>query len=145
MKTIHFAAALATAAWAVGAAGTAASASDEGKTHTERVIIMTDAKGHDGESVRHDPDGARVRAFTLTQDGASCSGTRDVVDEQSADGKEKTHIIFCSNGEGNSAERAARLEKALARIEQNQELSAEHKAKVVAALRDAISRLQATP
>jgi hypothetical protein len=141
MKTIHLAAALGAAACALGLAATGASA-QEGKTRTERVIVMTDANDHDRDA----DGGPRVRAFTLGDGGASCSGTKDEVSEQSADGREKTHVLFCVKGDNvSSAERAERLQHALTRIEQNDELSAEHKAKVVAALRDAIARLQATP
>lgn len=134
MKTTHLAA-------AVGAAALAASAAtaQDAKPRVERVIVLTDKDGHEVSS--ETGEGPRIRAFTLSDGAASCTGARDEVNEQSSGGAEKTHIILCSKGEGSDAERAAHLEKAISRIEQNQEISAEHKEKVIAALRQAIERL----
>ena len=133
MKITHLAAAVGAAALATGATA------QDAKPRVERVIVLTDRDGHEVSSEIR--DGPRIRAFTLTDGAASCSGARDEVNEQSSNGAEKTHIILCSKGEGSDAERAAHLEKAISRIEQNQEISAERKEKVIAALREAIERL----
>ncbi|MEA3033890.1 MAG: hypothetical protein QOH86_1906 [Sphingomonadales bacterium] len=120
-----------TAAWAAG--------DDDAKprteTRSEQVIVMTDRKGGDGGDDPH------VRTFVMDH-AANCTGARDEVDESSGDGREKTHIVLCGSGDVSPAVRAERLQHALARIEANDSLSAEHKEKVVAALRDAIARLQ---
>jgi hypothetical protein len=143
MKSIHLAAALGVAGSALALAASGASAADDKRAET--VIIMKERVAGDAAASAED-GGPRIRAFTLTDGAAVCSGDKDEVSQQSGDGNEKTHIILCSKGDGaSSEERARRLEHALARVEQNQELSAEHKAKVVAALREAIARLQATP
>jgi hypothetical protein len=106
------------------------------ETRTEQVIVMTDRKGHEGD------DGAHVRTFMLDHAATACTGARDEVNESSGDGRERTHIILCGNGNVSAADRAERLQHALARIEANDSLSAEQKEKVVVALRDAIARLQ---
>lgn len=139
MKRLHFAAALGVAAWALGLAATGAASAEEGKAKPERLVVVTERQmpAEDGEQ------GPRLRAFTLVHGAASCTGQKDEVDQQSQDGKEKTHIVFCASDTASPAERAGRLEKALARIEQNDALSAEHKARVVAALRAEIDRLNA--
>ncbi|MEA3062211.1 MAG: hypothetical protein QOJ94_1992 [Sphingomonadales bacterium] len=120
-----------TAAWAAG--------DDDAKarteTRTEQVIVLTDRKGGDGADDPH------VRTFVMDH-AANCTGATDEVNESSSDGREKTHIVLCGNGDVSPAVRAERLQHALARIEANDSLSAEHKEKVVAALRDAIARLQ---
>jgi hypothetical protein len=142
MRLALIGAAAGTALLAGGFALTAAKAAgdDEGKarteTRTEQVIVLSDRKGGEGSDDPH------VRTFVMDHGAAACTGARDEVNESSADGREKTHIILCGNGDVSPALRAERLQHALARIEENQSLSAEHKEKVVAALRDAIARLQ---
>jgi hypothetical protein len=106
------------------------------ETRTEQVIVITDRKG--GGDGSDDP---HVRTFVMDH-AANCTGDKDEVNESTADGREKTHIVLCGNGDVSPAVRAERLQHALARIEANDSLSAEHKEKVVAALRDAIARLQ---
>ncbi|MEA3035679.1 MAG: hypothetical protein QOH04_1444 [Sphingomonadales bacterium] len=141
MRQALIGAAAGTALLAGGFALTAAWAGDdEGKarteTRTEQVIVLTDRKGGEGSDDPH------VRTFVMDHGSAACTGAKDEVNESSADGREKTRIIVCGNGDVSPALRAERLQHALARIEANDSLSAEHKEKVVAALRDAIARLQ---
>lgn len=104
---------------------------ENGKTRVERVIVMSDRKGCDGAR--------RVHTMRLDGDKASveCDGERSEVSEATgADGKnERTRIIICDTGAGDPAKRAERLEKVLVRIAGNDELSAEHKERVTAALR----------
>ncbi|MFL6858291.1 MAG: hypothetical protein ACJ8EB_10340 [Allosphingosinicella sp.] len=141
MKTIHIAAALGACAWAAGLAATGAAAADDTQgrkvEHVERFVLVD----HKGQGESGDP---HVLAVALADGGASCTGNADEVSQQSEDGKQKTKIVICSPGEASPADRAERLQRAIARVEANQELSAEHKEKVVAALREAIERLQAT-
>jgi hypothetical protein len=150
MKTIHIAAALGACAWAAGLAATGAAAAapapapaagddTQGRKveHVERFVLVD----HKGQGESGDP---HVFAVALADGGASCTGNADEVSQQSEDGKQKTKIVICSAGEASPADRAERLQRAIARVEANQELSAEHKEKVVAALREAIERLQAT-
>jgi hypothetical protein len=140
MKILHLAAAVGAAALSVGLAATAATAAGEGPTRVERVFVITDKDGHE---VRQEvPGDTAVRVFNVGPNGAGCPG-RQEVNAESAEGREKTHIILCAAGEGNDADRAEHLEQAISRIEQNQDLSAEHKEKVIAALREAIDRLNA--
>jgi hypothetical protein len=142
MKTLHLAAALGAAAWAAGLAATGAAAANDTQgrkvEHVERFVVVTDHKGNS------EAGAPRVEAFALADGAASCSGSRDEVSQQSEDGKQKTRIVLCSTGEMSAADRAERLQHAIARVEANQELSAEQKEKVVTALREAIERLQAT-
>src|SRR3954469_21453704 len=145
MRLAWISAAMGAALLAGGFALTAARAvgDDEGKarteTRTEQVIVLTDRKGGEGG------DDSHVRTFVMDHGSAACTGARDEVNESSTDGREKTRIIVCGNGDVSPALRAERLQHALARIEANDSLSAEHKEKVVAALRDAIARLQTAP
>ncbi|MEA3038788.1 MAG: hypothetical protein QOE79_1301 [Sphingomonadales bacterium] len=143
MRLAWISAAAGTALLAGGFAFTAAMAAgdDDTKTRTEsrteQVIVMTDRKGGEGDSA----DDPHVRTFVMDH-AANCTGAKDEVNESSSDGREKTHIVLCGNGDVSPAVRAERLQHALARIEANDSISAEHKEKVVAALRDAIARLQ---
>jgi hypothetical protein len=140
MKNSHIAAALGAAAWAAGLAATAAWAADDAPArhveHIERFVVVTD---HKDQGEAGDP---QIRAFALADGAAACAGDKDEVTSQSEDGKQKTKILICSKTEMSAADRAEHLQRAIARIEANQDLSAEHKEKVVAALRSEIERLQ---
>jgi hypothetical protein len=116
----------------------------------ERVIIMQDGHGDHHAKGK----GERVRRFELHRPGADghvrrleihgghladCAGGEKIVDESSGDGDKKTKVIICTKGAPTAAS-AERLEEALARINRNDELSAEQKAKIATALRSAIDR-----
>ena len=60
------------------------------------------------------------------------------------DGAGEAHqdkVVICSRGDVSAEDRAKKLESALARINSNDDLSAETKAKITTALREAIGRL----
>lgn len=109
---------------------------------TEKIVIIE-------RSGDHAQDGEHVRRFRIEGSGpgelaaAHCTGTKDEVDETSADGRQRTRIMVCGNGNLSPAERAEKLEHALARLEARDDLSAEQKAKVTAALRATIERVRA--
>jgi hypothetical protein len=169
------AAVLALAGLGLGAPGIAHPHGDEegADSKVEKVIILREGKSgeHRGKGARvrtfhiegdgkhggdvrtiriqrsgdHDGAGPRVRAFHMG-DGArmiDCGGGRTEVDEST--GGDRTRIVFCGTDDLTAAQRIEKLEKALGRINANQELSAEHKDKVTAALRGAIERLRTTP
>ena len=101
----------------------------------ERVIVIRDgAKGG-----HHSGDG-RVRRFKMHGgDLAGCEGGEKIVDESGGDGDKKTKVIVCTRGAPTAAT-AKHLEDALARINANDQLSDEQKAKIATALRSAIDR-----
>lgn len=142
-----------------GAAGAAfAHPHPDGEGDGKRVrkfVILHDGKGGEhrsGKKVRHveivdgghgghgKAGGPRVRRFEMHGDAlARCEGGEKVVDESAEDGDRKTKTIICLKGEP-SAATAERLEEALARIDSNDELSAEQKARITTALKSAIDR-----
>src|SRR4051812_14542190 len=81
---------------------------DDGKarteTRTEQVIVMTNRNGQEGG------DDAHVRTFMLDHAANACTGDKDEVNATSDDGREKTHVLFCSNGNASPAQRAERLQ-----------------------------------
>jgi hypothetical protein len=103
----------------------------------ERIVVIRDAAAGD----HHGKPGARrVRRFEIH--GADLVGCEDgdkIVDESSGEGDRKTKVIVCTKGQPTAAT-AERLEHALARINSNDELSAEQKARITTALRSAIDR-----
>jgi hypothetical protein len=109
---------------------------DAKEKRTERIVIVSE-KG-DREHSRE-----RVREFRMEdRDGmAHCGGDKTEVDESTGD-KERTRIVICGDG-ADSAARAEHLERALARIQDNDSLSAEHKARISAKLREAIDKARA--
>lgn len=126
----------------------------DGKT-VERVIIIHDDKDGDHASA----DGAQIRRFEIHRDGehgsadgggirrmemvGDCRGGDKIVDESAGDDKKKTKVVICTRGGEPSARAAEHLEEALARINANDDLSAEQKAKIETALRSAIERARA--
>jgi hypothetical protein len=109
----------------------------DGKT-VERVFIVRDSGGgeHHGEA-GHDP---QVRRFVINgADVAGCEGGDKIVDDSGGEGDKKTKVIICTRGQPNAAS-AERLEEALARINDNDELSAEQKARITTAIQSAIDR-----
>src|SRR5688500_14398649 len=126
---------------------------NRGKRRIRTFHVEGDGKHGDGavRTIRiqrrgdHAGAGPRVRAFHMG-DGArllDCGGERTEVDEST--GNDRTRIVFCGKSDLSAAQRIEKLEKALDRINANDELSAEHKDKVTAALRGAIERLRTTP
>ena len=107
----------------------------DGKEVKSFVII------HDGKGGEHHASGDRVRKFEMHGIGrlADCDGGEKIVDEQAGDDGKKTKVIICRKGAPTAAE-AERLEEALARINDNDHLSDEQKARIETALRSAIDR-----
>jgi|GEM_PF-3462964 len=135
-RLVLSAAALIGAGLALAAPATAqddpAAAPDKAAT---RVILLSRAGEHaDGER-------RRVRILDLNGDASGCDKTE--VDDSAAGGG-KTKVVVCGDERASAADRAARLERALAGIQQDDSIGAERKAKVTAALREAIDRLHET-
>ena len=149
--TLGFAAAALLLAGAGGAALAHPHPDGDGKT-VKRIVIVEDGKGD-----AHHAAGERVRRFEIIRDGephaggdlrrfemhggalADCAGGDKIVDESSDDGDKKTKVIICTRGQP-SADSADRIEKALARIRDSDELSDEQKARIETALRSAMER-----
>lgn len=160
MKTKMFGKVAAAAAMlAAGAAftpGLAQESATKEEEKVERIIILEhkDGEGHgDGVRVmrRHVKEGdGKVRRIHIARDGdgprhfamVECEGEKTRIDE--ATGKEKTKIVLCGKDGLNAEERAARLEEIRAKLADREHLSAEHRAKVEAALTEAITRLRAS-
>jgi hypothetical protein len=93
----------------------------EGKDAPERVREFRMLRGADGEF--RCPDGAPTKV------------------EETA-GSERTKVLICGNNKLSDAERASKLEEMLARIRSEDHFGAAHKARVEAALTQAIERLR---
>lgn len=74
-----------------------------------------------------------------------CAGEKtEVVEETGGDDKkQKTKIVICGKSDVPVAERAAKLQEAIDRVQANEELSAEHREKVTTALRQVMETLRA--
>jgi len=137
MKILFHAAALTVAC----VAAPVLAADDTPGQKTEKIVIIERAGGHgDGEA-------REVHRFRLEgADGEAlagrCAGQKDEVNATSDDGKQHTRILVCGNGQLSAAERAEKLEHVLSRLEARDDLSAEQKAKVTAALREAIDKVR---
>ena len=113
-----------------------------GEATVHKVIVLSSRDGdkHDGK------EGKPPREFRMMrgQGGEfTCpNGKATEVDETT--GGERTKVLICADDKLSSTERAAKLEEVLARIRSNDTVGAEHKAKVEAALQDAIARLRAS-
>ena len=122
----------------------------------ERIVIIRDGAGgeHHGKPGKHEvrrfeiigadghgaPGGPHVRRFEMHGGSlVGCEGGEKIVDESADDGDKKTKVIICTRGQPTAAG-AQRLEEALARINDNDELSAEQKARITTALKSAIDR-----
>lgn len=128
------------AAIALGVVPVLAHSHPEGSEKIERVVIMNEgAKAKDGQTrsfhIRRGADGLRDMAF------ADCGGDATKIEE--GEGKEKTRIFLCTNDKLSGEERAKKLEEIRAKMAQNDHLSAGHRAKVEAALQEAINRARA--
>ncbi|HET9639944.1 MAG TPA: hypothetical protein VFP12_12135 [Allosphingosinicella sp.] len=103
--------------------------------HVRRVEIIRDGEHH---AAGHGP---RVRRFEMRGHGApvDCDGGDRVVEENGEEDGKKTKVVICTKGRPTAAT-AERIEKALARIRANDELSDEQKARIETALRSAMER-----
>jgi beta-lactamase regulating signal transducer with metallopeptidase domain len=106
--------------------------------HRERVIVM-----HHGDGEAH---GDAARHVEIHRDGhrvviPDCdNGQADEVNEGTE--RERTRIVLCSRGEATPAQRAERLTRVRERLASDDELSAEQKARVTAAIDREIARLR---
>ena len=104
----------------------------------QKVVIIQRAGDH--------ADGGEVHRFRVEGGDdfiAKCEGTKDEVAEASPDGRERTRIVLCAHNQLSAAERVEKLEHVLSRLEARDDLSAEQKARVTAALREAIDKVRA--
>lgn len=103
--------------------------------------------GAHGPHGAHADGGPRVRAFAMHGgELADCLGGDREVTESNEGGKH-SKVILCTRGgaEANPAQRVERLEQALSRLTSSDQLTAEQKERVTAALREAIEKLRTTP
>ena len=141
MKMLKLAAAAAiVSAAGIGAAAIAHPHPDGEDKEIRKIVIF---EGKDGEKLKD----ARKRVLHMgrAERLAECKGEKTEIDETTGGtDKQRTRIVICGDGGGDRAARAEKLEKALARISENEELSAEHRERVTTALREAISRMRET-
>jgi hypothetical protein len=131
---------LAAAAASVALAGTALAHPHEGagtdKVH--KVIVLSKRGG--GEGAAKPP--REFRMLRGANGEFTCpNGDSTKIDETT--GGDRTKILICGDDKLSGAERAKKLEETLARLRSEDHLGAEHKAKVEAALQEAIAKLRA--
>jgi hypothetical protein len=124
-------------ACALGAPAALAQEAQEPGKKTEKIVIVERA-GPQADGQVH-----RFRVEGGDEFIAKCDGTKDEVAAASPDGKERTRIVLCGHTQLSAAERAEKLEHVLSRLEAREDLTAEQKARVTAALREAIDRVRA--
>lgn len=108
-----------------------AQTSPPAKVEVKRIQIKAGASPAERE--------ARIRQAL----GDRCKGQVDTIADTAAEGdalKGAPRVLVCDSGEG---DRLARLERAAARLTDHAELSPEHRAKVEAALAEAIAKARA--
>ena len=110
--------------------------SDSNKVH--KVIVLSERPG--GADAAKPPREFRM----LRKEGGefTCPNGDSTKIDESTKG-ERTKILICSDDKLSSADRAKKLEETLARLRSEDHLGGEHKAKVEAALQEAIARLRA--
>ena len=118
------------------AGGAMAHPHPEGGDKVRKIMILED--GEKGEK------GAR-HIVHLEGGRPMCAGEKtEVVEETGGDDKkQKTKIVICGGPDIPMAERAAKLQEAIDRVQANENLSAEHREKVTTALREVMDRLRA--
>src|SRR4051812_38388660 len=129
LKALGLAAASLLLAGAAGAAFAHPEAGHDGKTVERVFIVHSDGKG-DHAAAGGD---RRIERFEVHRMGAGdCEGGDKIVDESATDGDKKTKVVICTMGRP-SAATAEHLETALARINANDDLSNEQKARIESA------------
>ena len=132
MKLAAGAAALAIAGLAGGAM---AHPHPEGGEKVRKIVIL-EGKEKGAKGARH--------IVHIEGGRPMCAGEKtEVVEETGTDKKEKTRIVICGKEGLSREERAARLEEALERVQANDSLSAEHRERMTAALREVMETLRA--
>ena len=110
----------------------------DGKQVVEKVIVMTKRDGAKN-------DGKHVREFRMMRgpngEFTCPNGNATKIDEST--GKDRTKVLICGDDKLSNAERAKKLEETLTQLRSREGVSGEHRAKVEAALQEAIARLRA--
>ena len=129
----------------------------DGKTKRVRTFhiegdgpVAADSEGRRIRTFRVERDGKaggerHVRVMRLDGDRLADCGREEVVRSETGGENDKTKVIICSKGELSQAQRVEKIEKVLTRIQANDDLSAEQKERVTAALRRAIEDMRTTP
>jgi len=113
----------------------------DGEVRSERVIVRTHRRDHAGGADDADDQvEALHRDHELVLRGCE-DGRRDEVDEGTEG--DRTRIILCSPGNATPAQRADRLQHVRDRLAGDDDLSAEQRARVTAAIDREIARLRA--
>ena len=109
----------------------------DGKQTVEKIIVMTKRDGKDADK--------RLRELRMMRglhgEFACPNGDATKIDETT--GGERTKVLICGDDKLSNAERAKKLEETLAELRGREHVSAEHLAKVEAALQQAIAKLRA--
>lgn len=102
----------------------------------ERIIVT---EGSGGERAGH----ARLHAHEdrLELSGECANGTRNQVED--AVGDQRARIIVCGPGDSTPAQQAERLQRARDRLANDDELTGEHRERMLAAIDREIARLRA--
>ena len=113
----------------------------ETKERTERVIIMSH-KGDGGRPSARRASGPHPTAARMARSSfpTAIRAGRTEVNEGGDD--QRTRIILCTRGNASPAERAERLQRARDRLAGDDDLSAEQRARISAALDREIARLR---
>jgi hypothetical protein len=141
MRTINLAVAATLAAALAAGAASAHPEHAKDETKVERVIVLShaDKDGKPGEKrelLLHS-DGKGIRDIVLKD----CDGEKTEINEGTD--KHKTRVVLCGKPGMTGEERAKRLEEVRAKLAQRDHLGAEHRARVDAALQEAINRARA--
>jgi hypothetical protein len=145
-------AAAAAALLLAGVAGSAFAHPDKGGEKVQKIIILKEGpapEGGKGEThtfriERRGPGGPGVHVFQFDGKEIACADGDKVVEHSEGDDKKKTKVLICDKG-GDPAMRAKHLEEALERINSNEHLTAETKARITASLREALERTRNAP
>lgn len=109
------------------------------------IVILTDRHGDRREGDR-DAEGGRLHVYSLDEANlVECGADRRIIERSSPDGRDHSKVVLCTRGEQvSAADRSARLERLLDRIQHMDGLSDSSKARVTAALREAIEQERST-
>jgi hypothetical protein len=115
-------------------------AEGESRNEQRRVVVVEGGEGKAGGDhvvrMRRGPNGE----VTLPE---SCRQGAPLANIDEGTGDSRTRIMLCQRGGGNAATRLQRLQQARARIAGNDELTGEHRERVLAALDRAIAQASA--
>lgn len=134
---------IAGAGLSLAAPGAAHPHPEGGQKQEQRIVIMEHKAGEGGEHARGDhvirlrrgPNGEPILPENCSADQALAN-----VDERS--GEQRTRIMICGHGQADAATRLQRLQQTRERIASNDELTGEHRERVLAALDRAIAQLR---